>query len=157
METRRSLRIKEKIKHDKEESSLESESGSNSEERKNEDNSKQKRSKDEKEKREGRKKKKGKKKRHGTHGWTKGKDKGESESGGESSGEEEAEKESAFLTKFHLKKLREEGNIEKRQRSARLQAEEDELNRKPMTVEEMEEERIRKRESVKVLERPNLT
>ena len=150
------MRIKEKIKHDKEESSLESESDSNSENRKNEDNGKQKRSKEEKEKREGRKKKKGKKKRQGTHGWTKGKDKEDSDSRGESSGEEEDEKESAFLTKFHLKKLA-EGNIEKRQRSARLQAEEDELNRKPMTVEEMEEERIRKRESVKVLERPNLT
>ena len=141
------MRIKEKIKHDKEESSLESESGE--EKGKNEDNGKQKRSKEEKEKRERRKKKKGKKKRQGTHGWTKGKDKEDSDSRGESSGEEEAEKESAFLTKFHLKKLREEGNIEKRQRSARLQAEEDELNRKPMTVEEMEEERIRKRESVK--------
>ena len=50
-----------------------------------------------------------------------------------------------------------EGKIEKRQRSARLQAEEEELKRKPMTVEEMEEERRRKRESIKVLERPNLT
>ena len=47
METRRSLRIKEKIKHDKEESSLESESDSNSENRKNEDNGKQKSSKEE--------------------------------------------------------------------------------------------------------------
>ena len=41
------MRIKEKIKHDKEESSLESESDSNSENRKNEDNGKQKSSKEE--------------------------------------------------------------------------------------------------------------
>ena len=59
--------------------------------------------------------------------------------------------------KLWEKKFGAEGNIEKRPRSARLQAEEEELNRKPVTVEEMEEERRRKRDSVKVIERSNIT
>ena len=149
------MRIKEQIKYEEEESSSGSESGSSSEERRSEDDSKQKRLKEEKEKKGGRKKRKGKKKRGWNAGtttrttWTKAK----SESEPESFGEEDEKQESAFLSKYHLKKV---VDIEKRQRSARLQAEEDEYNRGPITPEEMEEERRRKRDGVKVLERPNL-
>ena len=108
MEPRRSMRIKEQIKYEEEESSSGSESGCSSEERRSEDDSKQKRLKEEREKKGGRKKRKGKKKRGWNAGtttrttWTKAK----SESEPESFGEEDEKQESAFLSKYHLKKVK---------------------------------------------------
>ena len=172
METRRSRRTKEEVKYEEtEESPIKSESDtdSNSKDRKSKDksvNGKQKANKEEKEKKGRGKGKRGKwkrKKGKGTHRWT-GLHKRGSDSGSESSSEDDEKevfgdwrtKEAEKIEKTKLRVLEKkygEGKIEKRQRSARLQAEEEELNRKPMTVEEMEEERRRKRDSVKVLER----